>query len=48
VIQVRVRQNDRVELHRIERQRLPVPLTERLQPLKQATVDQNQPPAELE
>jgi hypothetical protein len=48
MIQVRVRQDDRINPRRIDGQRLPVPPTELLEPLKQAAIDQNPPAADLE
>lgn len=48
MIDVRVRQEHRIERARIERQRLPVALAQPLHALKEAAVDQQPPAAELE
>ena len=48
VIEMRVREDDRVDRCRIDRQRLPVPDPQLLQPLEQPAVDEHAPAAELE
>jgi len=48
VVEVGVRQDDRVEARRIDRKRLPVPQTQLFQSLEQATIDQNRLAANLE
>jgi hypothetical protein len=48
VIEVRVRQDDRVNRGRIDRERLPVAQPQLFQPLKQAAIDENPAPVDLE
>src|SRR5690606_33189195 len=43
VIEMRVRQHDRVDVARGDRQRIPVPAAELLLPLEEAAIDENPP-----
>ena len=48
MIKVRVRQDDRVDPGRLDRQRRPVPVAQLLEALKEPAVDEDAPIAEIQ